>query len=205
MWTATLLFTAILAQDWSFNLDPLGEIPKGWETRGDSKRQVYEIKADANGNRYLSAESIGSDVQLLTAINLRPEEFSTLSWNWRVTALPRGANERSSKTLDSAASVYAVFGSRLFPRILKYVWSTGVPAGSSFKHPTSDRVAIIVVKSGTDFLGIWQTVKRDLEADYRAAFAASPPELIAIGVKTDSDSTRTSAQADYDDIRISRR
>jgi len=205
MWTATLLFAAILAQDWSFNSDAIGEIPKGWETRGDSRREVYKIKAEANGNRYLSAESIGSDVQLLMAINLQPHEFSTLSWNWRVTSLPRGANERSSKTLDSAASVYAVFGSRLFPRILKYVWSTSIPSGSSFKHPSSDRVAIIVVKSGNESLAVWQTVKRDLEADYRAAFGASPPEVIAIGVKTDSDSTRTSAQADYDDIRISRR
>jgi hypothetical protein len=48
-------------------------------------------------------------------------------------------------------------------------------------------------------------VTRDLAVDYRTAFGSAPPNLIAIGVKTDSDSTNTSAQADYDDIQLTGR
>ena len=66
-------------------------------------------------------------------------------------------------------------------------------------------MVIIVVNSGTGSRGSGSTVRRDLVADYKTAFGSSPPNLIAIGVKTDSDSTRTSAQADYDDIRLTRR
>jgi hypothetical protein len=66
-------------------------------------------------------------------------------------------------------------------------------------------MVIIVINSGNESLRQWQQVRRDLITDYRLAFGASPPNLIGIGVKTDSDSTRTLAQADYDDIRFMRR
>ena len=49
---------------WNFNAEPAGGLPKGWETRGNSARPVYQILAEPDGNRYLSAESHASDVQL---------------------------------------------------------------------------------------------------------------------------------------------
>ena len=204
---AQILLSATLMAggSWNFDADPIGSLPQGWETRGKSPRPVYQVQAGPDGNRYLAAESRDSDVQLGIEVEARPQEFPILTWRWRVWELPRGADERNSKTLDSAAGVYAVFGSRLFPRILKYVWSTSVPAGTTFKHPSSGRMGIVVVHSGTGPRGQWQAVTRDLDADYRAAFGSSPPNLIAIGVKTDSDSTHTSAKADYDDFRLMRR
>lgn len=212
---AHLLFNSLLLQlflqavpgpawNWNFNADPVGSLPAKWEARGGPGKPTYGIQAETDGNRYLAALSQGSDVQLGTEVKVKPEESPILSWRWRVTQLPKGADERSQKTLDSAASVYAVFGSRLFPRILKYVWSTSVPAGSSFKHPASGRMAIIVVHSGPNSSGAWHGVSRNLIEDYKTAFGSAPGNLIAIGVKTDSDSTRTSAQADYDDIHLAR-
>ena len=190
---------------WNFAGDTIGGLPKGWETRGNSRRAVYRIQEEPDGNRYLAAQSSGDDVQLGIPIDVRTEQFPILSWRWRVSVLPRGADERKSKTLDSAAAVYAVFGSQLLPRILKYVWSTSAPAGSSFPHPNSGRMEIVVISSGSEALGQWQSVSRDLAADYEKVFRSRPPKLIAIGVKTDSDSTRTEAKADYDDIQLARR
>ena len=66
-------------------------------------------------------------------------------------------------------------------------------------------MAIIVVDSGPNSSGAWHEVKRNLVDDYKKAFGSEPASLIAIGVKTDSDSTRSSARADYDDIHLSRR
>jgi hypothetical protein len=189
---------------WDFNAAPVSSLPSGWKARGGEGQPTYRIKADAGGNRYLAALSQGSDVQLGTEVQIKTEETPILTWRWRVGELPRGGNERNLKTLDSAASVYAVFGSRLLPRIVKYVWSTSLPAGSSFKHPNSGRMAIIVVNTGADSLNQWLTVSRNLVDDYKKAFGSNPGNLIAIGVKTDSDSTRSTAQADYDDIRLTR-
>ena len=204
---AQVFLSAILSSGgaWNFDGDPVGQLPKGWETRGNSRLPVYQVRADPDGNQYLSAKSQGSDVQLGIQFEAPFADSPVLSWRWRASELPRGGDERNSKTFDSAASVYAVFGPRLFPRILKYVWSTSVPVGSSFKHPNSGRMVLIVVNTGAGSLGRWQQVTRDLAADYRTAFGSAPPNLIAIGVKTDSDSTNTSAQADYDDIQLTRR
>jgi hypothetical protein len=65
-------------------------------------------------------------------------------------------------------------------------------------------MVIIVVHTGSPS-GEWQEVRRDLADDFKMAFGSKPPELIAIGIKTDSDSTRSSARADYDDVRLTRR
>jgi len=206
MWVQFLLVTLLASQTyWRFDVDPVGRLPVGWETRGSSDRPVYSIREEAGGNRYLSAESQSSDVQVGVEIEGSARELPILSWRWRVRELPRGGDERDTRTMDSAASVYAVFGSRLLPRILKYVWSTSAPSGATFNHPNSGRMVIIVVSNGSGSLGQWQSVSRDLVADYKKAFGTSPPNLIGIGLKTDSDSTRTSAEADYDDLRLTPR
>ena len=100
------------ASSWNFNADPVGSLPAQWQARGGPGRPTYQVKAEPDGNRYLAAVSRNSDVQLGVEVKVRPEESPILSWRWRVLELPRAADERNLKTLDSAASVYAVFGSR---------------------------------------------------------------------------------------------
>src|SRR5436190_8715323 len=95
---------------WNFNADPIGKIPYGWEPRGArSPRPTYQIQEEVDGNRYLAARSEGSDVQLGLELSAKPQTMPVLSWRWRVLQLPRNADERNQKTLDSAASIYAVF------------------------------------------------------------------------------------------------
>ena len=62
----------------------------------------------------------------------------------------------------------------------------------------------MVVNSGSDSVGQWLPVRRNLVEDYQRAFGGKPGNLIALGVKTDSDSTRSSARADYDDFQLSK-
>src|SRR5262245_19759634 len=115
---AQLLFAALLlaGTHWDFENDVIGKLPMNWELRGkDSVRPTYQIQEEADGNRFLSAISNGSDVQAGAEAGVRPEDFPVLAWRWRVWQLPKNADERGARTLDSAASVYAVFGSRLFP------------------------------------------------------------------------------------------
>src|SRR5688572_29404949 len=94
------------ASSWNFSADPVGSLPAKWEARGGPGRPTYEVKAEPDGNRYLAAVSRGSDVQLGTEVKIKPEQSTMLSWRWRVHELPRSADERNIKTLDSAASVY---------------------------------------------------------------------------------------------------
>lgn len=191
---------AVSAPRWDFQSDPVGALPAGWSARGGSAAAVYKIEAEPDGNHFLAARSHRSDVQFGTEVTLKGREYPTLSWRWRVWELPRNGDERKTETMDSAASVYVVFGSRLFPKILKYVWSSSLPAGTVLRHPRYDSMAIVVVASGRPGLGRWQKVSRDLGQDCQAIFGTGLSTIRAIGVKTDSDSTASSARADYDDL-----
>ena len=118
--------------EWTFESDQAGELPSGWKARGGSAKDIY--RADG--------------VQLGLAIKTQARDYPTLSWRWRVLELPRGADETQVKTMDSAAAVYVAFGSQIFPRILKYVWSTSIPRGTTIRHPHSRRTEIVVVSCG---------------------------------------------------------
>jgi len=193
---------AILSMVWTFAAAPLGGLPPGWAGRNGSASGIYQVEADHDGNRYLAARSTGSDVQLGTEVKAKLTDYPIFSWRWRVWELPRNGDERKVETMDSAAATYVVFGSRLFPKVLKYVWSSALPVGTVVRHPRSDRMVIVVVASGPRELGRWKSISRNISDDGKRFFGSDPGTIRAIGVKTDSDSTRSSARADYDDLAL---
>jgi len=85
---------------------------------------------------------------------------------------------------------------------LMYVWDTQAPVGSVIINSRTDRVRKIVVDSGTDRLGRWRDHKRDLAADFRLAFGEAPGALQSVAVMTDSDNTRSRAQAWYGPLTL---
>ena len=189
-------------RNWTFDSEPEGGLPIGWKSSGDTGGRVYGIARERDGNAYLKASSRNDGVQLGIEVQADRADALVLSWRWRVWELPAGGDERRVDTMDSAASVYAMFGSRVFPRAIKYVWSSAVPPGTTLHHPRSERLGIVVVASGTEGLGSWHTVRRTLTDDYRRLFGGEPGRLRGLGVKSDSDSTSSAARADFDDIQL---
>ena len=187
---------------WTFDREAIGGLPRGWEGSGGVAGSVYRIERERNGNAFLKASSHDDGVQLGVEVQADARSGLNLSWRWRVWELPAGGDERRLETMDSAAAVYAVFGSSVLPRVIKYVWSTTVPAGTALRHPRSGRMAIVAIASGAEGLGDWRAVRRDLTEDYRRLFGGEAGRLRAIGVKTDSDSTSGAARADFDDFQL---
>ena len=204
----------------SFETDRIGDFPDRWFNRdGDTKpkdiepehrrRYHYKVKQE-NGNRYLSYEGhyakhlnfrIGDD----KSISL--EKTPILSWKWRAHELPRGATEADDSRNDAALSVYVVFGFRkiLFqkvPKVIRYTWSSSLPEGTVVNKNFKQQ-KILVLESGTDKLGQWQTVERNLADDYRRFFGGEPPERpVAILVLSDANNTKSFAKGDYDDFLL---
>jgi hypothetical protein len=81
-----------------------------------------------------------------------------------------------------------------------YIWANDLPRETLLRNAHTGRVRMIVVGSGTQRLGEWVTVRRNLLEDYRRAFGEEPWDVVAIGVMTDSDNTRSRARAYYGDI-----
>jgi len=185
----------------NFDTDIPLSFPAQWVVRGDeaTAKAVYSV-GEENGNRFLRAYADRQDVQIGLSRSVKLKQFPALQWRWRVKQLPTGADERAEKTNDSGAAVYLVFDSTLMPRAIKYVWSSSLPVGTRMKSPVYWRSRVVVLQSGNTRVGEWQQETINYYQDYKDFFGEEPGKLIGIAVLTDSDSTSSIAEADYDDF-----
>jgi hypothetical protein len=179
-----------------------GNLPCGWEAR-KKETGMFSVNNE-NGNYFLSIKSRDDSNPLAKRFNYQPGNYPFLSWKWRAHTLPAGAKENDKKRGDSGAGVYVVFKGGVFKNILKYVWSTSLPQGTTTKSPYYGKEQIIVLESGTEKLGMWVSEKVNIESDYKRLFGKAPPAVVGIAVISSSDATKTSASADYDDFVISK-
>jgi hypothetical protein len=147
-----------------------------------------------------------------------------VSFSWWVPQVLQGANVADIEREDAAARVLFAFAgdaSKLPLRTrmmfelaealtgekppyatLMYVYETSAPVGSVIVNPRSDRIRKIVLDSGSDGLGRWRDHRRDLAADFRLAFGEEPGPLLAVALMTDSDNTRSVAEAWYGPVDL---
>lgn len=191
----------ILLED--FEKSPLQAFPSRWKVRGDedAAQVIYRV-AEENGNRFLHAYADRQAIQIGLVRVIQPREFPVLRWRWRVLQLPTGGNEARKETHDSAAGVYVIFDNTLFPRVIKYVWSTTVPAGTRLQNPLYWRAKMIVLRSDADGLGAWRQETVNFYRDYQELFGAEPGPVQGIGLMTSASFTQSVASADYDDFLL---
>ena len=187
----------------SFDTDQPGSFPGKWAVRGDETiaKAMYSV-VEENGNRFLRAHADKQDVQIGISRTFKPKQFPALRWRWRVKQLPTGADERAKETNDSAAGVYVVFDSTVMPRAIKYVWSSSLPVGTRITSPVYWRSRVVVLQSGAARLGEWQQEVVNYYQDYKDFFGEEPGEVVGIAILTDSDGTKSVAEADYDDFSL---
>ncbi len=188
----------------TFEQYAVGVFPSRWQTRGDEveAQTIYKVMEEEAGNRFLRASAERQDTQIGLTKKFGPEKYPLLRWRWRVTRLPTGGDERVDRTNDSAAAVYVVFDSRIIPRAIKYVWSTTLPVGSTFTSPTYWRAKVVVLQSGPPDDSAWHQETVNFYEDYKRLFGFAPGQVQGVAILTDSDVTKSSAQADYDDLTI---
>jgi hypothetical protein len=187
----------------NFEEYPLLAFPGQWKVWGnkDKARLIYRVAED-NGDRFLHAHADDQAIQIGIMRVFQPREFPLLRWRWRVTQLPSGGDERRKETHDSAAGVYVIFDNQIFPRVLKYVWSSTVPVGTRLQNPLYWRAKIVVLRSGPSGLGEWHQEMVNFYQDYQELFGAEPGQVQGIGLMTSSSFTKSVAVADYDDFLL---
>jgi hypothetical protein len=85
---------------------------------------------------------------------------------------------------------------------LMYVWCNRREPGTVIRNPRTERIRKLVVESGPRRLNRWLEYERDIRADYERAFGEKPGALVGIAIMTDSDNTRSRAQAWYGPVRF---
>jgi len=149
-----------------------------------------------------------------------------LAWRWKVDRVVEHADLATKRGDDFAARVYVFFdvppeelavgerielavarwlyGPDLPSAALCYVWDNRHPPGTSAWSAYTDRVRIVVLESGSTRAGEWVAERRDLAADYHAAFgaAARVPPVSGIAAGNDTDQTGETVTAWFGDFHI---
>src|SRR5258706_2313959 len=185
----------------NFESDKEGAFPLKWRAKSSEGQKIYRVEAEAS-NRFLHAQSHNQAVQIALEHIIDPKSQRRLAWRWRVQTFPVGADERLADKHDAAAQVYVIFDNQYWPRVIKYIWSAALPAGSRFSHPLYGRGYVAVVRNGSAGKNKWYSEESNFYDGYRTFFGTEPGKVQGIAILTSSDSTKSSASADYDDFEL---
>ncbi|HEY7366074.1 MAG TPA: DUF3047 domain-containing protein [Methylomirabilota bacterium] len=189
----------VVIEDWKAYPNGTKGIPPGWQ-RQSWGNPAYDFRiVDNDGQRalHLKSRNEGSTItKEVTGITLK--DTPILEWRWKVVALPNGGHSCKKATDDQAVQVYVTwprFPSAVRSRIIGYVWDTTAPVGTVCKSENTGTVTYIVLRSGPADLGKWLTEQRDLRADFKKIYGEEPDAPGGISVASDSNDTRSEAEA----------
>ncbi len=180
---------------------------KSWEQKIFKGSTRFEVLKES-GLNFLRSRSKDACCGLFMKSKQTPAPNLYLSWKWRVLDFPK---KKSPQVLsnraedDFGARVYVIFeATNLFHSdVLEYIWDESLPVGTTADSPYSDRIKLLVVRSGkggADGEG-WCAEIRNPLSDYEKLFGKKPKNPIGIvALMSDSDNTQSSASADFADI-----
>ncbi|MFQ5652353.1 MAG: DUF3047 domain-containing protein [bacterium] len=211
LFTSALLYNAPPGVAQPTRITLLGDFKKDWqkewvERKLSARPTKYRVKVAKDSNQVLQAMSIESASALWRPLQIRPGRIGKLFWRWKIDIpLTKNTIEKSKQGDDYAARLYVVFEPHLVSwktRALCYVWAAREPTGTIYRSPYALSVAMVVVQSGKENKGEWQSEQRDFIADYKKAFGKPPEMVTAVALMVDTDNTVQEAQTWFDDIRI---
>ncbi|MDD5592631.1 MAG: DUF3047 domain-containing protein [Candidatus Omnitrophica bacterium] len=179
-----------------------------WDEKIFKGRVLYSVRVEKRGG-YLTAYSNNSASGIFYEISFHPKKYPIASWKWKVIKFPDKASGEPATSQwiekdDYAARFYVIFPSFFFTntKSLEYVWDKSLPKGTLMSSPYYRNIKIIVAESGEENLGKWVFEKRNIYADFKKAFGREPGSVGAIAIMTDTDNTVSTAEADYDEIKV---
>ena len=225
---AALLATAASADtQWVGRFDASHlEIPAPWKIeRIDSRIAAteYAIREwDGIGAVEARADKSMAILGRSLEVDLRATPF--LCWKWRVDAPVASADMTRKSGDDYAARVYlnfdvppeqldfatraklalgrTLYGDHLPAAALNYIWDNKHTVGTWQTNAYTDRARMLVLRSGADEAGHWVTERRDVQADFRAAFGELDGTIKSIALASDTDNTGEMARSGFADFRF---
>lgn len=201
-------------------------LPKAWQAwriTPQKNKTKYSLKR-YEGKTVLHAQADVAASGLVLPIKPRLTEELELRWQWKALSYIPQAEPRESQRDDAPLRIMVAFdgdksklpfkeqmvfemakvisGHDMPYATLMYVWASQSPVETIYTSSRTSRIKMIVVNSGPNDLGTWQTHRRNLKDDYQNAFGEAPGKVIGLGLMTDSDNTRTQVSAIYGDIEL---
>jgi Protein of unknown function (DUF3047) len=185
----------VVIEDWRGSPAGTAGVPKGWRTYGSGGDFKYPPVIVHQDNRFaLRLQTERYSIRLAKGATVDLARTPVLEWEWNVTTLPRRGDVRTNVN-DQAARILVMFGSRVRPNILGYIWDTNAPAGTEVRSQSGVDRWLIVVRSGQTGLGAWRREARDVVQDYVRLFGEPPPTVRAVAVESHSEDADHQSEA----------
>lgn len=225
--TTTAVATALAAPVWVGRFDPAqGELPSGWRIERPNPNTTpthYQVR-DWDGATAIEAQAANSMALLARRLSIDLAVTPILCWRWRVDAPLKTADMTRREGDDFAARVYLSFdlppgqldiatraglavarlmhGDALPDAAINYVWDNRHPVGTWQANAYTAQARLLVLRTGAAEAGRWVTERRDVGADFQAAFGHAPLRLTGLALASDTDNTGETAHAGFADFRF---
>ncbi|ULX55199.1 hypothetical protein A9P79_25490 [Cupriavidus taiwanensis] len=208
-----------------FSVSPRGnQLPVGWQPWTINRNKIPTTYSMAEVDQRVVVHAKADSSASGLYVPLRERDAGMLRWTWKTSGIIRNADNSHGPREDSPLRLFVAFdgdkgalplkdqlmyemarlttGREMPYATLMYIWGGQRAEGAVVKNPHTDRVRMIVVDSGMKHANEWRCHERDLRADYRKAFGTDPGRVIAVGIMTDTDNTKSKAEAWYGDIAL---
>jgi len=201
-------------------------IPLPWEVRSINRRvppTQYQLRLwdDVPAVEALADRSMA---MLARPVSINLAQTPVLCWRWRVDAPIAAADLRRKSGDDYAARMYVAFrlpagalstltrlklgvARRMFDNdvpdaALNYVWDNRQPVGTEQPSSYTDRVQMLVLRSGAQHSGGWRSERRNVLDDFTRLFKQAAAEVDFVAFGSDGDNTGSKAHAGFADLHF---
>ena len=175
------------------------------KVRGADNRTVYTVGSNENGNFLKAvADNAASGLGKEVKIDLNKTPFINITWKIEKD-LPK-IKENSKRGHDFAARVFVVKKTGATPlsnRAINYVFSSNNVIGFNSPSPyTKKSIDNVLASTKTNF-NEWITVKANVKEDFKKFHGLDVKELDGLAIMSDTDNSRMTAIAYYQNIYFS--
>jgi len=181
-----------------------------WMRRNDWKEQKGSAAPFfiEGGVLYMRSASSSTTIGSELSPEVDPVEFPEIEFSIRVDEVPPGADVTNRNRDDAAFRLFLLFDKGGFlsltpPHTIGYVWDTTLKTGETGRAANFGQVRYVAIGSGGEGQGEWKVIRRNVRGDYKLLFGKDRvPRIKAIGLKCDSNHTRTRSGSSVRFIRF---
>tara|TARA_B100001175_G_C19418084_1_gene594664 strand:+ start:175 stop:828 length:654 start_codon:yes stop_codon:yes gene_type:complete len=173
--------------------------------RGADAMTIYSLGDNDNG-KFLRAVSNNSASGLGKEIKINLSKTPFLNITWKVEKDLAGINENIKKGHDYAARVFVVKKTGVTPlsnRAMNYVFSSNNNVNTYHPSPFTKKSIDYVLSTTKDNLNEWVTVKVNVRDHFKKFHKLDLEEINGIAIMSDTDNSKLSSIAYYQNIYFS--
>jgi len=175
------------------------------KVRGADSNTKYSLGNNENG-KFLKAEANNSASGLGKEIKINLKETPFLNITWKVEKDLPGIDEDSKKGHDYAARVFVVKKTGATPlsnRAMNYVFSSNNDVNTYHPSPFTKKSIDYVLSTTKENLNEWVTVKVNVRDHFQKFHNLDLDEINGVVIMSDTDNSKQSSIAYYQNIYFS--